>query len=172
MNIFHSFEKQNSKNRLVRTQGVWYNLVERQSGFRRTVMLTQDKLRDLIVKYDIVYNHDILPAFMREQTKGVLSAGTADITVFEQAGSFFLHFTPEEVRVFPVTEDWEAEGSLTIKRAQMKKMRVKKGFFMENELQITLPDMMIKMMLPKRMANNPWIKENTIFLESVNYYSR
>lgn len=135
-------------------------------------MLTQDKLRDLILKYDIMYNHDILPAFMREQMKGVLPAGIADYTVFEQAGSFFLHFTTEEVRLFPVTGDWEAEKSLTIKRTQMKKMKVKKGFFMENELQITLPEMTIKMMLPKRMANNPWIKENTIFLESVNYYSR
>ena len=34
---------------------------------------------------------------------------------------------------------------------------------------MTTDQMMLKLKLPKRMANNPWVKENAIFLDSINY---
>ena len=55
--------------------------------------------------------------------------------------------------------DWES----------IRSFEVKKGVFMENDLHLTTDQMMLKLKLPKRMANNPWVKENAIFLDSINY---
>ena len=132
-------------------------------------MLTPEKLEKLILKYDSAYNHDILPGHTKEKIRWVLPEGTVNAMTFEQAESFFIGFFEEGVYVFPVTDNWEADDPAVFDWESIRSFEVKKGVFMENDLHLTTDQMMLKLKLPKRMANNPWVKENAIFLDSINY---
>lgn len=136
---------------------------------RREKMLTPEKLEKLILKYDIAYNHDILPGHTKEKIRWVLPEGIANAMAFEKAESFFIGFFEDGVYVFPVINDWEADDPTVFEWESIRSFEVKKGVFMENELHLITDQMMLELKIPKRMANNPWVKENAIFLNSINY---
>ena len=58
-------------------------------GLRRREMLTYEKLQDLIRKYDVPYNHNIVPGHTKAKIKWILPAGIINAAAFERAESFF-----------------------------------------------------------------------------------
>ena len=55
---------------------------------------------------------------------------------------------------------------------QITGFEVKKGWFTENDLRLSSGKVRLRLKLVKKMANNSWVRENMIFLDSVNYYCR
>ncbi len=135
-------------------------------------MLTNEKLRDLVVKFDLPYNHNIVPGHTKAKISWILPVGTVNITAFEQAESFFVYFAEEGIGIFPVEGDWNASDPLMLDWDEIQEFEMKEGFFAENEMHLKSGDFELRLKISKRVVNNPWVKENNIFLESVNYYCK
>lgn len=141
-------------------------------GLRRREMLTYEKLQDLIRKYDVPYNHNIVPGHTKTKIKWILPAGIINAAAFERAESFFLYFAEDRIAIFPVTGDWEGGEPLELTWDEIQEFNVNKGFLAENEMHLKAGKLDLELKISKRVVNNPWVKENNIFLESVNYYCK
>ena len=135
-------------------------------------MLTYEKLQNLILKYDIPYNHNIVPGHAKTKMNWVLPEDISNIEVFKQAEDFFLLFTETEIVIFPVTGDWEGEDPLELWWDEIQEFEMDKGFLTEDTMHLKAGKLELCLKISKRAVNNSWVKENNIFLESVNFYCR
>ena len=108
----------------------------------------------------------------KAKIKWILPAGIINAAAFEQAESFFLYFAEDRIAIFPVTGDWEGGEPLEFTWDEIQEFNVNKGFLAENEMQLKAGKLDLKLKISKRVVNNPWVKENNAFLESVNYYCK
>lgn len=135
-------------------------------------MLTEKKLEDLILKYDIPYNHNIVLGHRKSKKDWVLPDDLQNPEEFEGAEYFFVYFSEEGFALFPVLEKWNAGEPLETAWDRVGRFEVKKGMFAEDEMSVRTEKLCLRLKLVKKLADNPWVRENTIFLDSVNYYCR
>ena len=133
-------------------------------------MLTEKKLENLILKYDIPYNHNIALGRQKNKKGWGLPDELENAEEFEHAEYFYVYFSEEGFYIFPVLEKWNAGEPLGLAWDQVKRFEVKKGMFGEDELKFSAEKAQLRLKLVKRMADNSWVRENAIFLDSVNYY--
>lgn len=144
----------------------------RISGRGRHVMLTEEKLENLILKYDIPYNHNIALARRTTGREWVLPDTLENVKEFEKAEYFYVCFSEQGICIFPALENWNSGEPLVFGWKQITGFEVKKGWFTENDLRLSSGKVRLRLKLVKKMANNSWVRENMIFLDSVNYYRR
>lgn len=132
-------------------------------------MLSLEKVKSELEKYNYTYNNNILCGHTKSKIKWVLPTGIVNIMAFEQAASYLFGFNNEGINLFPVQGDWNIVDNLYISWSEVINFNMKNGL-LENEMLIETNSMKIEMKINKIVANNPWIKENIAYLKGQNYF--
>lgn len=132
-------------------------------------MLSLEKVKSELEKYNYTYNNNILCGHTKSKIKWVLPTGIVNIMAFEQSASYLFGFNNEGVNLFPIQGDWNIADNLYISWSEVINFNMKNGL-LENEMLIETNSMKIEMKINKIVANNPWIKENIAYLKGQNYF--
>ena len=132
-------------------------------------MLSLEKVKSELEKYNYTYNNNILCGHTKSKVKWVLPTGIVNIMAFEQATSYLFGFSDEGLNLFPIQGDWNIADNLYISWNEIKNFKMKNGL-LENEMVIETQSMKIEMKINKVVANNSWIKENISYLKEKNYF--
>ena len=122
-------------------------------------MLSLEKVKSELEKYNYTYDNNILCGHTKSKIKWVLPAGVVNVFAFEQATSYLFGFNAQGINLFPIQGDWNIADSLFMKNG-----------LLENEMQIETQSMKIEMKINKIVANNSWVKDNINYLKERNYF--
>ena len=132
-------------------------------------MLSLEKVKSELEKYNYTYNNNILCGHTKSKIKWVLPAGIVNVFAFEQATSYLFGFNAQGINLFPIQGDWNIADSLFIAWNDITNFKMKNGL-LENEMQIETQSMKIEMKINKVVANNCWVKDNINCLKDRNYF--
>ena len=132
-------------------------------------MLSLEKVKSELEKYNYTYDNNILCGHTKSKIKWVLPAGIANVFAFEQATSYLFGFNAQGINLFPIQGDWNIADSLFIAWNDITNFKMKNGL-LENEMQIEIQSMKIEMKINKVVANNSWVKDNINCLKDRNYF--
>ena len=132
-------------------------------------MLSLDKVKNELKKYNYTYENNILCGHTKFKVKWVLPTGVVNIMAFEQATSYLLGFSNKGINIFPIQGDWDIADNLFISWDEIKNFKMKNGL-LENEMLIEIQSMKIEMKINKVVANNSWVKDNINYLKEKGYF--
>ena len=69
-------------------------------------MLSLEKVKSELKKYNYDYNDNILCGHTKSKVKWVLPTGIVNVMAFEQATSYLFGFSYKGVDLFPIKGDW------------------------------------------------------------------
>ena len=132
-------------------------------------MLSLEKVKSELEKYNYTYDNNILCGHTKSKIKCVLPAGVVNVFAFEQATSYLFGFNAQGINLFPIQGDWNIADSLFIAWNDITNFKMKNGL-LENEMALSTSTMKIEMKINKVVANNSWIKDNINNLKAKNYF--
>ena len=132
-------------------------------------MLSLEKVKSELKKYNYVYKNNVLCGHTKSKIKWVLPTGVVNVLAFEQATSYLFGFSEKGINLFPVLGDWIIADNLLISWSDVTNFKMKNGL-LENEMQIQTQSIKIEMKINKVVANNSWIKDNINYLKERNYF--
>ena len=151
-------------------------------------MLSLEKVKSELEKYNYTYDNNILCGHTKSKIKWVLPAGVVNVFAFEQATSYLFGFNAQGINLFPIQGDWNIADSLFISWDDfpiqgdwniadslfiswddITNFKMKNGL-LENEMQVETQSMKIEMKINKVVANNCWVKDNINCLKDRNYF--
>ena len=132
-------------------------------------MLSLEKVKSELEKYNYTYDNNILCGHTKSKIKWVLPIGVANVMAFEQSTSYLFGFNSDGINLFPIQGDWNIADKLYISWNEINSFKMKNGL-LENEMVIETQSMKIEMKINKVVANNSWIKENISYLKEKNYF--
>ena len=74
-------------------------------------MLSLEKVKSELEKYNYTYDNNILCGHTKSKIKWVLPAGIANVFAFEQATSYLFGFNAQGINLFPIQGDWNIADS-------------------------------------------------------------
>ena len=132
-------------------------------------MLSLEKVKSELEKYNYTYDNNILCGHTKSKIKWVLPAGIVNVFAFEQATSYLFGFNAQGINLFPIQGDWNIADSLFITWNDIKNFKMKNGL-LENEMQIETKSMKIEIKINKVVDNNCWVKYNINYIKDKNYF--
>ena len=135
-------------------------------------MLSLEKVKEELNKWNFSYKNNILPGHSINKVKWVLPAGPVIVIASERATSYLLGFDEKGIHVFPVEGNWNILDCCLIEWKNITKFEMKKGILLENTMNIMTNEMKVSLKINKMVAGNPWVKENIKELEKLNYYKK
>ena len=132
-------------------------------------MLSLEKVKNELEKYNYTYDNDILCGHTKSKIKWVLPTGIVNVLAFEQSTSYLFRFSSSGINLFPIQGDWNIADNLQISWSEINSFKMKNGL-LENEMQIETQSMKIEMKINKVVANNSWVKDNINCLKDRNYF--
>lgn len=132
-------------------------------------MLSLEKVKSELKKYNFEYNNNILCGHIKSKVKWILPTGVVNVMAFEQATSYLFGFSTQGINLFPVQGDWNIADNLFISWNEITNFKMKKGL-LENEMQIETKFVKIEMKINIIVANNSWVKDNINYLKEKDYF--
>ena len=132
-------------------------------------MLSLEKVKSELEKYNYTYDNNILCGHTKSKIKWVLPTGIVNVLAFEQSTSYLFRFSSEGINLFPIQGDWNIADNLYIPWDEINNFKMKNGL-LENEMVIETQSMKIVKKINKVVANNSWIKDNISYLKEKNYF--
>lgn len=133
-------------------------------------MLSLEKVKSELKRYNFDYSHNVLCGHTKSKVKWVLPTGIVNVMAFEQATSYLFGFSTKGINLFPVKGDWMIDDNLFISWEDITNFKMKNGL-LENEMLIVTQSMKIEMKINKIIANNSWVKDNINYLKTKNYFN-
>ncbi len=96
-------------------------------------MLSLEKVKNELAKYNYPYNNNILCGHTKSKIKWVLPTGVVNVMVFEQSTSYLLGFSSDGINLFPIQGDWNIADNLHISWDEINNFKMKNGL-LENEM--------------------------------------
>ena len=77
-------------------------------------MLSLEKVKNELEKYNYTYDNDILCGHTKSKVKWVLPTGIVNVLAFEQSTSYLFRFSSDGINLFPIQGDWNIADNLHI----------------------------------------------------------
>ncbi len=135
-------------------------------------MLNFEKMKEELEKWAFDYKNNVVPGHSAYKVKWVLPAGPVMVMASEKVTSYLFGFDEKGVYVFPADEKWNILDCLLLEWKDVKEFKMKRGFLLENTMNIVTNEMNVSLKINRVVAGNPWVKENVNNLEALNYYKR
>ena len=77
-------------------------------------MLSLEKVKSELEKYNYTYNNNILCGHTKSKVKWVLPTGIVNIMAFEQATSYLFGFSDKGINLFPIQGDFSCRTQFVL----------------------------------------------------------